>query len=567
LASEKLNLFPSTNFFIMTKRFLFLAFALIYLHAIAQTPDAALQAYIAKCPFPMPEVMLPKIPASSFNIKEYGALGDGKTLNTEAFEKTMAACAAAGGGIVQVPAGEWLTGPIKFRSNINLRLEKGALIQFTKDRTQYPMIKAGSKSSSIVPASPIYAYDCKNIAITGEGIIDGAGESWRPVKKMKTTPAQWDALLASGGVLSADGKIWWPSKEALDGEQFVKDFKATGKKPDPISYLPARDFLRPYMLFMVNCENILLEGVTIRNSPKFVFYPSRCKNLTMTGVTVFNDWWAQNGDGIDISACKNVIIYKCNVSCGDDAICMKSSESSSDMPGTFALENILIAACKVQRGHGGFVIGSNTDGGMRNIFVTDCEFDGTDIGIRVKSNAGRGGLVKDIYIDNIMMDNIIDEAVLFDTYYADVPAGKTREDDSTTKVQDKVPEFTNFYISNIVCKAAEQAISIRGLPQMPVHHIYFKNMVIDAKKGMLAIDAANLFFDKVVINPATGPVFDLSNTKGMEVKNGQMPKTASIFLKASEHTSGISIANTLKGKTDKAILVDETVDKSSVVIN
>ncbi len=537
--------------------------AQISIHAQTEVED--IQRYISQSPFPMTAPVLPQFADKTFNIKDSGAVADGKTLNTAAFDKTIAACNEAGGGTVLVPAGTWLTGPIKLRSNVNLHLEKGALVQFTSDHTQYPMIKAGSKSSTITPASPVYGYDLKNIAITGEGILDGAGDSWRPVKKGKRTTAEWDALVASGGVLSADGKIWWPSREAMDGEQFTKDFKASGKKATPENYLQARDFLRPYMLFLVNCQNILIEGVTIRNSPKFVFYPSRSTNLTMKHVTVFNEWYAQNGDGIDISACKNVLIYKCNVSCGDDAICMKSSQSSSDVAGGFNLENILIAGCTVQRGHGGFVIGSNTDGGMRNIFVTDCNFDGTDIGLRVKSNTGRGGVVKDIYVRDITMSNIIHEAILFDTYYEDMPAGKTKGDD-TIRVEDEVPEFHDFHISNVTCEGAGEAISIRGLPQMPVHNIYFDSVTISSKAGMSATDAAQLFFNDIKITPEAGPVFSVTNVSGLTIKKGYCPPESKVFLAAGGTTQDITIESTTISKPDKAIKLEKSVDAKTVII-
>ena len=191
---------------------------------------------------------------------------------------------------------------------------------------------------------------------------------------------------------------------------------------------------------------------------------------------------------------------------GDDGICMKSSGGKDrNIP---ELSNVVIAGCTVFRAHGGFVIGSNTDGGMQNIYVTDCNFIGTDIGIRVKSNSGRGGLVKNIYVDNIIMKNIVHEAVLFNTYYEDVPAGKEVKDVKTT-VADKIPEFTNFYISNIKCDGAQQAFSIVGLPYQPVHHIYFNNVSIKSDKDFECMDASDIEFKKVSVNSKP-----ISNTRG-----------------------------------------------------
>jgi polygalacturonase len=456
--------------------------------ASAQEKD--LQYYYSNAPFKMPVVTVPVFSNKTFNIKDYGGVNDGHTLNTQAFAKAIAACATAGGGKVVVPSGLWLTGPIEFKSNVNLVVERGALIQFTADRTQYPMYKGSA-------ASPIYGAELKNIAITGEGIIDGAGESWRPLKKEKATEKQWKELTGTG-VISKDGKIWWPSKEAMDGEEFVKQLKATNAKPSDEALLPARDFLRPYMVMFSKCDNVLIEGVTIRNSPKFIFYPTKCTNLTLRNANFFNEWWAQNGDAIDISACKNVVIYKCNVSAGDDGICMKSSGGKGGETEESALENILVAGCTVYHGHGGFVIGSNTDGGMKNIFVTDCNFIGTDIGIRVKSNAGRGGYVRDIYISNIFMKDIINEAINFDTYYEDVVAGKNKDEVKTT-LRDKTPVFKGFYLSNIVCNNAKTAISITGLPEMPVSKIHLENVTISSKEGYVNKDAKDINFKKVKI--------------------------------------------------------------------
>ena len=488
--------------------FILLLVAMSSQFIFAQEKDMAY--YLSKSPFAI-KIKETSFPDKTFSVSDYGAVADGKTLNTEAFYKAIDACTKAGGGHVIVDKGIWLTGPIELKSNVDLHLNTGAIIQFTKDHTQYPFIKSSNTGSNLVPASPIFAYDANNIAITGNGVIDGAGDSWRPVKKEKTTSAQWNEITRTG-VISKDGKVWWPSYEAMNGEDYLKTLK--GKKPTVDEYLPARDFLRPYMVYLVHCENVLLSGVTLKNSPKFVFYPNHCTNLIMNHVIVYNDWWAQNGDGIDISACKNVLIYKCNVNAGDDGICMKSSGSKD--AGNAALENIIIAGCTVLRAHGGFVIGSNTDGGMKNIYVTDCNFIGTDVGIRVKSNAGRGGLVKDIYVDNITMKNIAKEAILFTTYYEDVPAGKDAKDVKTTAT-DKIPEFTKFYISNIKCDGAKIAISITGLPQMPAHDLFFNNVEISAEKGFEATDASDIELKKVKLITKKSPVYNYGNAKNIKV--------------------------------------------------
>ena len=513
---------------------------LLFSDLLAQEKD--ISWYTSHAPFRMPAVTVPQFPDKNYNITDYGAKSGGEQLNTTAFEKAIAACAASGGGKVIVPAGLWLTGPIQLKSNINLEVKTGAIVLFTKDHSQYPIIKASNSSSSFVPASPIYGYDLKNIAITGNGIIDGAGESWRPVKKTKTTAEQWKKLLQTG-VLSKDSLIWWPSAEALDGENIVKKIKDQATKPAAADYLPARDFLRPYMVYLVNCENILIENITLRNSPKFIFYPTRCKNITITGATFFNEWWAQNGDAIDISACENVVIYKTKVSAGDDGICMKSSRGKSDTDSSFNLQNILIAGCTVLHGHGGFVIGSNTDGGMKNIYVTDCNFIGTDIGIRVKSNAGRGGVVKDIFISNISMCDIINEAISFDTYYDDVPAGKTKDSVAVT-IRDKTPEFKDFHISDIQCYGAKTAIAINGLAEMPIHDIHFENITITSDKGFVAANARNLSLQSVKINSPAETIYQLNSVNNFQLTKGYFPELNKYLIKKKKKSSGIKVAET-----------------------
>ncbi len=445
----------------MKKLLIFTILATISLAAFAQ--GKTIEYYRSKAPFAMPEVKAPTFPDKDFIITAYGAVGNGQVLNTEAFEKAITACNQAGGGRVVVPAGLWLTGPIKLQSNVNLHVERGAIISFSTDFTLY------------AAAAPISGAKLKNIALTGEGIIDGNGQAWRPVKKEKMTEAQWKKLLKSGGAVDEKKNIWWPTQEILNSKKDI----------------------RPHLVHLSGCENLLVEDITLRNSPKFVFYPTGCKNVIVRHAVIFNEWSAQNGDGIDISACQNVVVYRCNVSVGDDGICMKSSGGNKEQDRSqFKLRNVLIAECTVYHGHGGFVIGSNTDGGMENIFVTNCNFIGTDIGIRVKSNAGRGGLVHKIYIQDIYMKDILGEAVSFDTYYDDVPAGTDAAAAKNTKV-DKAPDFTHFYFKNIYCSGAETAVFMRGLPDYPIHDIQFENAIFATKKEKELIETNNITFTNV----------------------------------------------------------------------
>jgi polygalacturonase len=398
-----------------------------------------------KLPFDMPDVQQPTIPNHSVNIKDFGSVSDGITMNTDAIHKAIEKCATYGGGTVVIPPGLWLTGPITMKSNINLHADKGALILFSKNHSDYPLDDKGKSA-----ISPINGENLQNIAFTGEGIYDGAGDSWRPAKKDKFTDSQWKQKLANG-TLDPEGIVW------------------------PKGVDPQRD-LRPYMVLLSKCSNVLFEGPTFQNSPKFVIMPRNCTNLTLRNIKVLNEWSAQNGDGIDINGCKNVLITNCLLNVGDDGICMKSSGKSTEP----ALQNVVITDCTVYHAHGGFVIGSNTDGGMHNIYVSNCNFMYTDVGLRFKSARDRGGLVDNIFIKDIYMKDIQNEAILFDTYYENKEPGKNNV---TPSVNDKTPHFCKFHIENVYCNGAKQAIKIAGLPEMPIEDIEFNNITIKSKIG------------------------------------------------------------------------------------
>lgn len=466
-------------------------------HAFSQQSLAEeIKAYVARAPFHMEAPALPRIPSLVKNIRDFGAVNNGETLNTAAITKAIDACAKAGGGIVEIPPGLWLTGPIELQSRINLHLDRGAILLFSPDHSLYPVMNTSPGSHSFFVMSPVYGYKLHDVAITGEGILNGSGDSWRPVKKDKMTDAQWKQLLSLKGAVSEDGNMWWPSEEAMQGESYLKTLHVAPAKRTASDYLKARDFLRPYMISLVGCQRVLLNGPTFMNSPKFALYPKYCRDLVIRDVKIQNEWYAQNGDGIDLANCKNAIVYKCTVNAGDDGICMKSSRPASDTTQDACLENILIADCTVYHAHGGFVIGSNTDGGMRHISVRNCSFLNTDVGVRVKSGRGRGGLVEEVYLRGIYMVNIATDMVLFDSYYE-----QKKPERQTEPVTATTPRFNTFFLDSLYGWGAAQAISLTGLPEMPLNRIHFSNVnLLDARKGVSAVDTAAISFQNVKIN-------------------------------------------------------------------
>jgi polygalacturonase len=528
--------------------------------SLAQT-GKDIKSMLSGLPFQMPDITLPSFPDKSVNILDFGAVGDGQTLNTAAFSKAIETCNANGGGTVIVPAGLWLTGPIQLLSNMNLHLEKGALVIFSRDHKDYPII-LNPVNKTYAVSSPIFGFNLENIAITGDGIIDGSGDTWRPVKKAKTTEAQWKKLLASGGVVSTDNTMYWPTQEAMDGEQYLKDLKKQNIKPSLKDLEKARDFLRPYMILLVKCKKVLLDGPTFQNSPKFVLYPNYCEDMVIRNIKVLNEWWAQNGDAIDISGGKNIVVYNCLINAGDDGICMKSSKTKNYDQDP-VLQNVAIFDCTVYHAHGGFVIGSNTDGGMRNIYVNNCNFISTDVGLRFKSNRGKGGLIENIFVNNIFMKDIANQAILFDTFYESTEDAEGQ----SFQVTEKTPRFQKFYINNIFCNGAGQAAEITGLPEMPIQDIEFKNVAISSKKGFSAMETQNIRMNNVSIIPAKGPVFTFENSRDFLLKKLACPTGTSLFIKLNgKTTTNIQLLDTDITKANKGIELGPDVEKGALIV-
>ena len=522
---------------------------------VAQSVENTLADYIARAPFKMPAFAPPAFPSKIFNVKEYGAIADGQTLNTVAIDRAIKACAAAGGGTVLIPPGLWLTGPIELKSNVNLHADRGAMVIFTTDHTQYPMIDGR-------PKLPLSGNKLENVAITGEGIFDGGGDTWRPLKKIKAAPTLWNDLVKSGGAVSKDGSMYWPTKAAMDGEAYLKTLKGKTGLTEA-DYLPARDFLRPTMVSITNSKNVLFDGPTFKNSPQFALNPKNCTNLTIRNVTINNEYYAQNGDGIDLSSCKNAIVFHCTVNAGDDGICMKSSGNKGDEDTDPGLENVLIADCIVNHAHGGFVIGSNTDGGMRNIYVTNCDFVNTDIGIRVKSARGRGGLVHKVYVDHIFMHDILNEAVLFDTYYEDDQKGAPVK---TVPVDARTPRFTEFYISHVYCNNAKTAISITGLPEMPINHIYLSDITISASRPFIAKEAADISLKNVNILSPAETLIDINDVSKITFDHIGFSDATKTFVAATGSISAIEVLDTSLKNLPEAVKIGPQTDKNSIVI-
>jgi polygalacturonase len=524
----------------------------------------------------LPVITSPKFKKDTISIKKFGAIADGNFLNTKAINDAIMALHKKGGGVVLVPAGLWLTGPVVLKSNINLHLANGATLLFTPDKDQYPIIKANWEGlPQMRNQSPISASNETNIAITGLGIIDGNGDVWRAVKSDKLTVSQWKKKIESGGVLSEDKKTWYPSEGFMKGSKMPSNPGMISPDRDAAFYQSIKDFLRPNLLLLTSCKNILLEGVTFQNSPAWCLHPLMCENLTVKNVFVKNPWYAQNGDGIDVESCKNVLIENSVFDVGDDALCMKSGRDAEGRKRAMPTENVIIRGCTVYSSHGGFVIGSEMSGGARNIYVSNCTFIGADIGLRFKTTRGRGGVVENIFINDIYMKDIPAEAILFDMYYMAkdpvVLAGEKRELPKVEfkEVNETTPVFKNFHISNVYCNGAEKGIFIRGLPEMHVKDIVLENMVLQAEKGIDVQEASGITFKNIkVISKETAPVIDIVHSDNLIFDKISYKTNAELLFRVSGNRSkNISIKNTDASNAKEKVVYELGATEKSITLN
>lgn len=469
----------------------------------------------AGLPFSMPEVKQPSFPDYQVNICDFGAKGDGVTLNTEAINKAICAVSAKGGGKVVIPEGLWLTGPIVLQSNVNLHTEKNALVVFSGDTSLYPIVTTSFEGLNTHRCqSPISAMNAENIAITGYGVFDGAGDRWRPVKKDKMTERQWKNLVNSGGKVDENGKVWYPNEGALKASLLMSKGSNNRAEISVEEWEEMKSWLRPVLLSIVKCKKVLLDGVTFKNSPSWCLHPLSCESLTLNDVKVFNPWYSQNGDALDVESCRNVLITNCFFDAGDDAICLKSGKDEDGRRRGEPCENVIVKNNTVLHGHGGFVIGSEMSGGVKNVYVSECSFIGTDVGLRFKSARGRGGVVENIYINNINMIDIPNDAIIADLYYAGIGGGN----EPVPSVNEGTPAFKNIHISDVSCRGAGRAVYLNGLPEMPLENITIKNMVVtNAKQGIVLNKVAKVNIENVEIETPDHFPIKVENATGVTI--------------------------------------------------
>jgi polygalacturonase len=397
-------------------------------------------------------IVPPSFPDHDFDITAFGAKGDGASDCTEAFRRAIDACAAAGGGRVVVPAGVYLTGAIHLKSNVNLHIAKEATVRFSTDPKSYlPLVYTRWEGVECMNYSPlIYAYRQENIAITGEGILDGQGstEHWWPWKGQehngwkKGMPHQKrgrDSLfaMAERGV---------PVEQRRFGEGF---------------------YLRPNFFQPYECKNVLVQGVTFKNSPMWFLHPVLSENVSILNVTV--QGLGPNNDGCNPESSKNVLIKGCYFDTGDDCIAIKSGRNADGRRINVPSENIVVQNCSMKEGHGGVVVGSEISGGVRNVFVEDCVMDSPNLdrALRFKTNAVRGGVLENFYVRNTRVGEVAEAVIKVDFYYEEGDAGPY------------TPVLRNISVKNVTSKKSKFAFWMKGYERSPITNIIIEDCEFD----------------------------------------------------------------------------------------
>ncbi|CAN5458693.1 glycoside hydrolase family 28 protein [soil metagenome] len=430
-------------------------YALICGAVIAMVGMIAGSTSRAATPLDPASIAAPSIPDRTFDITKFGAVGDGKTINTDAFKKAVDTCKSAGGGTVRVPKGDFVTGPFQFVSNMNLHLEHGASLRLAADAKLYRVSRVelypGKEDESF--ENCIQADKCSDISITGEGTIDGHGEYWW---------TNWDV-----------------------------------RRPTPEN--PAKTH-RPHLIVFNDCTRVLVRDVTMINSPMFHLIPRRCRDVRIEGVKITAPPTSHNTDGIDPSGW-NIYIANCTIDCGDDIIVFKPDYPGPN--GEPAVDNALVENITALHGHG-ISVGGQTRGGLRNLVVRNCTFDGTTEGIRLKASVGEGGLVEDVLFENLSMKNVRESIVFTSWYHKPITTPTT----APAEVSEHVPMWRNIIVRNLKSQGGRLAGRVWGLANVPIENVTFENVNIEAEVPL-----------------------DITFAKGLTFKNSSVPISAGMHVR------------------------------------
>jgi polygalacturonase len=429
----------------------------------------------------VPAVMQQPTASSSllFNVVDFGAARDGKTLCTAGIQKAVDACARSGGGRVAFPAGRYLTGPIFLKSNVHVEVSAGAVLLGSTDFERVPSIAGRWEGiDRTVYASMFTGLDLENISITGRGVLDGQGDAW------------WKAFHVVADL-----------RRKLGLEE---------REPENPPGSPLK-WARPRMINLYRCRNVLISGLTVENSPSWNIHPVLCDNVCIDQVTIVAPPDSPNTDGIDPDSCRNMRISNCYISVGDDCITIKSGYRFQKSGKNIPSENIAVTNCVFGRGHGAVGIGSETAGGVRNVTVSNCVCEGTDRGLRFKTARGRGNVVENFRAQNVAMRGVGDALSISMLYNA----GASR---TAQPVDEGTPTFRNIHLSDIVAADAKRAALIEGLPEMPIQWLSISNFAVNgAGTGISCSNVSGMIFNNIVMNAEKGPAMAVADVRGIEV--------------------------------------------------
>jgi polygalacturonase len=412
---------------------------------------------------------------ADYPVTKYGAMAGGVTNNTEAFKKAITECSKNGGGTVSVPVGTWLTGAICLKDNVNLHLADGATILFSRDTKDYPIVFTRWEGIECMNYSAlIYANGATNIAVTGNGILDG----------------------------NADSQHWWNwvhggVNGVTQAVARAKLAEQNSQKVDPAKRIFGDgSYLRPNMLQFVNCKNIRISDVKMLNSPMWFLHPLLSENITIESVKIVSH--GPNNDGCDPESCKNVLIKNCLFDTGDDCIAIKSGRDEDGRRINRPAENHIIEDCIMKDGHGGVGIGSEISGGARNIYAINCRMDSPQllIVLRLKTSSSRGGIIENVFMKDVKVGTYKDAAVSFNMFYE--------------KPGNYMPTIRNIWVENLdVEKAGNFGVFARAYPESPVQNLRVVNSNIRGVKTPTQVDhVANMIYDNVKMNGSVAVVPD-----------------------------------------------------------
>jgi polygalacturonase len=424
----------------------------------------------------------------AINVCDFGAVGDGRTLCTAGIQAAIDACAAAGGGKVFVPPGKYLTGPIFLKSNLEFEVLAGATLLGSTNFADYPTIAGRWEGlDRTVYASLITGIDLENVAITGQGTLDGQGPVW----------------------LDAWGRT----------QELRKKLGLVGREPENPTGSPL-PWPRPRMINLYRSRRVLIRGLMIHSSPSWTVHPVSCEDVYVDGLTILNPPHSWNTDGIDPESCRNVRISGCYISTGDDCVMIKSGYKQIPGKPFQPSENIAVTNCTFNAGGCGVGIGSETAGGVRNVSISNCACDGTTCGLYFRSARGRGSVVENVSAMNIVMRNLEETGIVISMFYED-------EDRNTLHPVDiRTPVFRNFQCSDILLDGAKASIVVEGLPESPIQHVSLDNVFVNAaERGLSCYQVRGFSFSNAIVNGKGGPSVECKKVRDLELIRVRNPKS------------------------------------------